>query len=296
MFNDGWGSEGAAGRQKQERKRPMQKKMIAVGDNVVDCYLDDLVYYPGGNAVNVAVNCKRNGIEDVAYMGVFGSDSKAEHLKWALAREGVHFERSRTMIAPTGSPGVRLVYGDRVFVGGPRNTAQHIVRIRLTDEDLSYIGSFALCHTSCFSSIEPELSKMQKVCQVSFDFSERRDDAYLQQVCPYLTYAFFSGSDLTEKEVKELMQRCHVLGTPVVGVTRGSKGASFSENGAYYVQGIKPVEVIDTMGAGDSFIAGFLTRRIAGDAMAPALDYAASVAANSCRIHGSFGYPHPLDD
>ena len=44
----------------------MAGKMIAVGDNVVDCYLDDHVYYPGGNAVNVAVNCRRDGIEDVA--------------------------------------------------------------------------------------------------------------------------------------------------------------------------------------------------------------------------------------
>ena len=52
----------------------MAGNMIAVGDNVVDCYLDDHVYYPGGNAVNVAVNCRRDGIEDVAYIGMFGND------------------------------------------------------------------------------------------------------------------------------------------------------------------------------------------------------------------------------
>lgn len=97
----------------------MSSKMIAVGDNVVDCYLDEGVYYPGGNAVNVAVNCRRDGIDDVAYIGMFGNDEKAEHLKWALAQEHVSFERSRTMYAPSGSPGVRLVDGDRQFVGGP---------------------------------------------------------------------------------------------------------------------------------------------------------------------------------
>ncbi len=112
----------------------MPSRMIAVGDNVVDTYLDDMVYYPGGDSVNVAVNCKRNGIEEVAYMGVFGSDEKAEHLKWALAREGVSYERSRTVLAPSGAPGVRLINGDRKFVDGPHNTAQH-KRWRVTAAD-----------------------------------------------------------------------------------------------------------------------------------------------------------------
>ena len=274
----------------------MASKMIAVGDNVVDCYLDDGVYYPGGNSVNVAVNCKRNGIEEVAYMGVFGSDAKAEHIKWALAREGVHYERSRTILAKSGSPGGRLVDGDRKFVGGPRDTAQHIARIRLTDDDLQYIAAYGLCHTSCFSSIEFELPKMKEAVQVSFDFSERMEDEYLQRVCPYLSYAFFSGSHLTDDAINRLMDRCHDLGTPVVGITLGSRGSVFSDQGKRYQQGIKRVEAIDTMGAGDSFIAGFLTRSILGDDMEHALDYAATVAANSCKIHGSFGYPHPLED
>ena len=29
--------------------------------------MDEGVYFPGGNAVNVAVNCKRNGAERVNY-------------------------------------------------------------------------------------------------------------------------------------------------------------------------------------------------------------------------------------
>lgn len=274
----------------------MPSRMIAVGDNVVDTYLDDMVYYPGGNSVNVAVNCKRNGIEEVAYMGVFGSDRKAEHIKWALAREGVSYERSRTVLAGSGSPGVRLIDGDRKFVGGPRDTAQHIVRIRLTDDDLSYIASYGLCHTSCFSSIEFELPKMREACQVSFDFSERRDEEYLKRVCPYLSYAFFSGSDLSDEEITSLIDYCHDLGTPIVGVTLGSRGAVFSQEGKRYNQGVKKVDAVDTMGAGDSFIAGFLTCRILGEDMVPALDYAATVAAKTCLIHGSFGYPHPLEE
>lgn len=272
----------------------MAFKMIAVGDNVCDCYLDDGVYYPGGNAVNVAVNCKRDGLDEVAYIGMFGDDEKAAHIKWALQQEGVSYDRSRTMYAPSGSPGVRLVDGDRKFVGGPRNTAQHIARIRLMPEDLEYIASFGLCHTSCFSSIEYELEGMAKACKLSFDFSERMDEAYLQRVCPHLTYAFFSGSDLTEEQILALMSRCHRLGTKVVGVTRGSLGAIFSDGKRTYHQGIKKVEAIDTMGAGDSFIAGFLTAQIQGKDMETSLDFAATVAAASCRVHGAFGYPHPL--
>ena len=56
-------------------------KLIAIGDNVTDCYMDEGVYFPGGNAVNVAVNCKKNGAEKVNYIGVFGDDERADYIK-----------------------------------------------------------------------------------------------------------------------------------------------------------------------------------------------------------------------
>ncbi|NLB90018.1 MAG: carbohydrate kinase, partial [Clostridiales bacterium] len=266
-------------------------RLIAVGDNVVDCYLDEGIYYPGGNAVNVAVGCKRSGGES-AYLGIFGNDEEADHIKWALTQENISYEGSRVVDAFSGHPGVSLTAeGDRVFVGGPKDTAQHIVRIRLTPKDLDHISGFDICHTSCYSSIEYELPTLQKVCDVSFDFSsEHTQEEYLSLVCPYIRFAFFSGSDLNKEQIEALIARVHQLGVEVVGITLGSDGALFSQkkNGETkrFHQGIKPAKVIDTMGAGDSFIAGFLTHYFDHKHMEDALDFAATCAAKTCEENG----------
>ena len=82
------------------------------------------------------------------------------------------------------------------------------------------------------------------------------------------------------------------MGTSVAGVTRGSQGAIFYDGEKLYRQGIKKVEAVDTMGAGDSFIAGFLTAYGDGKSMEEALDFAAERSAWTCTIRGGFGHPH----
>ncbi|GHT69047.1 fructosamine kinase FrlD [Spirochaetia bacterium] len=272
-------------------------KFIALGDNVVDCYLDQKLYYPGGNAVNVAVNCARRGAAQTAYMGVFGNDPEADHIKVCLDKEGVDWSRSRKVYAASGHPSVNLnADGDRIFVGGPKDTAQHIFRIRLTPPDLEYIGRFDLCHTSCYSGIEPELPALAKLCPVSFDFSTINTEEYISRTAPYLQFAFFSGSDLDEKSIDRIISQCHELGCGIVGITLGSRGALFSRQGERFRQPIKPVEkIVDTMGAGDSFIAGFLLEYHKAQNMSGALNFAASCAAETCGFHGGFGYPHPFE-
>ena len=145
-----------------------------------------------------------------------------------------------------------------------------------------------------YTKIKAKNLILAKCGEVAYDFSERRDEEYLRQVCPYLTYAFFSGSDMTEDEVTSLQAFCHSLGVKIVGITRGGEGAVFSENGTVYRQGITPTEVVDTMGAGDSFIAGFLTHYGNYHDMAAALAFASERAAFTCTQHGGFGYPHPF--
>jgi len=270
---------------------------LGLGDNVVDCYLDQGLYYPGGNAVNVAVNAKRDGVDSVAYMGILGDDLESSHLQWALQQEDVSFERCRHVYARTAHPAVKLnEEGDRVFVGGPQDTAQHLFRIRLTKEDLQYIGGFDLCHTSCYSGIEPEVENLSKVVPVSFDFSNRHDEAYIRQIAPFLRMAFFSGSELTDSELAFILDTCTQAGVEVVGITRGSEGALFSVNGKEYRQKAKPLnQVVDTMGAGDSFIAAFLVRYFEKLSVEECLSYAAERAAATCQFYGAFGYPKPFE-
>lgn len=270
-------------------------KLIAIGDNVTDCYMDEGVYFPGGNAVNVAVNCKKNGAEKVNYIGVFGNDERADYIKKCLTEEGVTYDRSRKVYAHTAQPRVYLKNGDRVFAAGLRDSCQHLFAIRIVPEDVEIIKQYDICHTSCFSNLEYELPQLSKICDVSFDFSEKRDMEYLERTCPYLTYAFFSGSDLSEEECETFMVKVHELGTKVVGITRGSKGAIFYDGQRFYRQGIKKVDAIDTMGAGDSFIAGFLTAYGDKKTMEEALDYAAERSALTCTMRGGFGHPHAME-
>ncbi len=259
---------------------------------MTDCYVDEGVYFPGGNAVNVAVNCKKNGAEKAGYIGVFGDDERASYIEECLKEEGVDTLRSRKVHAHTAQPRVYLKDGDRVFGPGPRDSCQHLFAIKIVTEDVELIKDYDICHTSCFSNLEYELPALSKICQVSFDFSERRDDVYLERTCPYLTFAFFSGSDLEEEECEALLKKVHGLGTRVVGITRGSRGSIFYDGEKIYRQGIKKVEAVDTMGAGDSFIAGFLTAYGDGKPMEQALDYAAERSALTCMIRGGFGHPH----
>lgn len=91
--------------------------VLGFGDNTMDIYEHTNTMYPGGNAVNVAVAARRNGASRSAYMGIFGNDAKAEHMIGSLEEEGIELVKCRQLIGPTGACRVKLVDGDRVFVG-----------------------------------------------------------------------------------------------------------------------------------------------------------------------------------
>ncbi len=201
------------------------------------------------------------------------------------------------MVGRSGSPMVSLVEGDRVFVKSRKDTAQHMVRLNLITTDFHYIEGFDLVHSSCYSYLEPLLPEIRKRTQLSFDFSnKRRDDEYLKTVCPWLSFAFFSGAEMTQAEQDSLIDRCHALGTELVCITQGVKGSYFSYNGQQHRQGIVPVMAIDSLGAGDAFIAGFLTHfLIHGKDLQASAAFAAQKGAEACTYAGGWGYAHDFD-
>jgi fructoselysine 6-kinase len=266
-------------------------KLVTIGDNVVDYYKDKDMIYPGGNALNVAVLSKRYGAETSSYMGIVGNDLPASHVLEALKNEEITISKVRQAVGENGMAVVTLnEEGDRVFLKGNQGGIQKKLSLRLTEEDYEFIQLHDLAHSSCYSYFEHALPELSKYIPISFDFSTNRSKDYLDLVCPYIKKAFFSGNDLDREKCEKLIDTVHAYGVEIVGVTRGSEGALFSRNGIRYTQSIVPVDVVDTLGAGDSFISKFLVEISTHDNMELALAEAAKAAAKTCTIFGAFGY------
>jgi fructoselysine 6-kinase len=85
------------------------------------------------------------------------------------------------------------------------------------------------------------------------------------------------------------------LGTKVALVTRGAQGGIACIEGKCWIQPMHPVHAIDTLGAGDAFLASFLVAHLQGASPHEALARAAEAAAAVCTYHGAFGRGGPID-
>lgn len=265
-------------------------RILGVGDNVVDRYLDDGVMYPGGNAVNVAVHARRLGAE-TAYCGVLGTDAAGDLVHRALLEEGVLLDRARREIGPNAYANVQLVNGDRRFMGSDRGVAE----FRLDDDDFNYAATFDVVHTAYSGTLSEDVPRLAELTSVSFDFSYRRDAPYRDSILPHLLLATFSGGHLPDAEIAELAQHAHDGGARFVLVTAGERGAHFVGSDGNCVRWpAEQAEVIDTMGAGDAFIAALLINLIRDSSVHDALQQAALSAARACSEHGGWGHPEPF--
>jgi fructoselysine 6-kinase len=271
-----------------------ERGLVAIGDNVVDHYLDQGVYYPGGNALNVAVLARRFGLANTIYLGILADDEEGRHIQSCLAAEGLSDDYLRYVRGETGKAKVTLVEGDRVFVGSNKGGVRKRLAVRMDEPDLSLIKRLGNVHSSCFSYLEPELPRIRSHAEnISFDFSTGREYDYLAAICPLVTIAFFSGADMNDQETEAFIGDAHSLGAPMVCITQGERGVVFSDRRSLFRQGIVQAKVVDTMGAGDAFTAGFLSATIQGAAIEASLLHGAKSAAAACEWEGAFGYPHP---
>jgi fructoselysine 6-kinase len=267
--------------------------IAGVGDNVVDRYLDLGLMYPGGNALNVSVFCRRLGVGS-AYVGALGTDAGGDCVRSALAAEDVETERTRTVDGPNAFATVRLEAGERIFDGGDVGVSL----LDLDPEDLDYLGRCSIVHTTETSRLETQLPELATALRdhggrLSFDFGERRDSTYVCAVAALVHLAFFSGAGLTGAEARGLALLALEAGSEVAVVTRGRLGALYATQQCSVFQPAIPVPVVDTLGAGDAFIAGVLAGLSLGERPVAFLRSAAELAAQVCTWHGAFGRPRP---
>ncbi|TCV58701.1 MULTISPECIES: fructoselysine 6-kinase [Neorhizobium] len=280
-------------------------KVLGLGDNVVDRYLNAGKMYPGGNALNFSVYARMLGA-DAAFLGTFGTDAAGRHVRSTLEELAIPTTLCRIVDGENGHADVRVVDGNREFVFSNRGGVARENPFTPSQTDLDYIAGFRLVHTSCYSHLNLHLAALRNASALlSYDFSYRwQVDELIGPVTPHIDFAAFSAGDIGCERGLEALRQAVSNGCSLALATFGPEGAT-AYNGVDFISVLpKPANVVDTLGAGDAFITATLLSLLAAgwtrgnrpsaDAIAIAMEKGRQFAAEICGIDGAFGHAAPI--
>ena len=260
-------------------------KIAAVGDNCVDAYDQTGGAFPGGNPVNVAVYAVRLGGE-ASYTGVVGDDAYGKLMKESIAKKGVDISHLKVMPGSTAVTHVEIIDGERILGDYEEGV---MADFKLSEEDIEFLGSHDLVVSGIWGMIENDLEKI-KACgtRIAFDFATKYESPVIGIAIPFVDYAFFAYDGEDEEWMRNFMEEMQEKGAKTVIVTRGTKGSIAYDGTSYTEFGIIPCDVVDTMGAGDSFIAGFLYGILQGKSLQESMEQGAKNSSVTLGYSGAW--------
>ncbi|UUZ78701.1 fructoselysine 6-kinase [Paenibacillus sp. P26] len=257
---------------------------IAIGDNCIDDYIDSNRKFPGGNALNFAVYTKELGAPS-AYFGFVGSDDNGRIILGSLDHKGLDVSRVRVVKGRTAVTKVELKNGERIFGDYDEGVFSNF---SITAEELAYIKQHRYIHSAVWGKCEPYLEELHRHGAIlSFDFATKQDPHYMQEICKNIDYAFISYTN-DDLEIRRLLQTLTSYGPKAAVATLGEKGSIAFDGQTFHVQPSHKVNVIDTMGAGDSFIAGFMVAVSQGKSIPCCLKSGTDKASQTIQYFGAW--------
>ncbi|MDT0377458.1 carbohydrate kinase [Streptomyces sp. DSM 42041] len=304
---------------------PVAGPVAVLGECVADAFVEPGTAPPGalrmevragGGPANTAVALARLGTP-TRFLGRLSDDVFGRLFRTHLERSGVDVRATVRAAEPSTLAVADLADdGSAAYSFHARGTADWqwtaAELSAATDGLLSclHTGSLALVRPPGGQAVEAQLADVRERATVSVDPNVRPllvDPAdyreRLPQWCAAADVLRLSDEDLAHLRPGESPERAagwfHEHGVPLVVVTLGAQGVFASLDGKTLHAATPRVEVVDTVGAGDSFMAGFLHALHAAGALGGRLDgltaagveaalaFGARVAAAVCAVRGA---------
>lgn len=237
-----------------------------------DCTpVEQIIIKPGGDAFNNSIDLAKLG-HDVIYVGRIGNDAIGDYLLKAGIQAGVCMD----YIVPSPNPHAKMnilidKHGDRSFFYFPGTSAEFCFEdINLTLLNHCKIievgGTF---HLPRFDG--PGTARLFKEAQnrnvitsmdVTKDFTGRWNEI-IYPCYPYLDY-FLPSIEQAEliagtSQPEEIADNFLAQGVKNVVIKLGKKGCYFKNKQKSFYCSCYLVQAVETTGAGDAFVSGFLT-------------------------------------
>ena len=235
-------------------------KFTAAGYVCIDYYPDfDNRYYVTGNGVDVLFNLldMRKDISSSVVAAISDDEYGKASLK-AFQERGI--DCSHLDIIPGGqTPRVplHLINNDRTHGEPVRGVMGDY---EFSEETIEFICQHDMMHSDFTGKL---ISKLEKIhdrgVDICFDLSTRLNDPYAKHILSNIDYGLVSFSGTLE-EGKDYLRYACSLGTKVMIATFGEKGSVAYDGEKFFIGDIVPVkQIVNTVGAGDSFFAGFIS-------------------------------------
>jgi fructokinase len=298
--------------------------LLSCGDALIDFVpakaadgRDALVPMVGGSCLNIAVGMARLGAS-AGFVGGISMDLFGRMIAGHAQASGVDLGHATRSPRPTTLAFVRQAESEAQYAFYDEETAsRHWVyrrgSIDFATVDAVHTGSTTLVNDPGWSQTLALVEEAGRTTTISFDPNCRpglvRDKAgYVRRMDRLAGHAdvvrvsdadfdyLYGGNDYGGRAKALLSAR-----TSLFVITRGSGGAqAWHSHAGSVTVGSPPVDVVDTIGAGDSFQAGLLfalhamaciraesLRRMSVDQLRRALEFAADCAAETCRRPGA---------
>lgn len=263
----------------------------------------------GGAESNVAIALSRLGTP-VTWVGRVGTDSLGDLIVRELRAEGVTTGAIREESAPTGLmikerrlPHLQRVWYYRRGSAGSRLEPADLPDELFTDTALVHLTGItpALSETAA-AAVRASIDAARRAgARVSLDLNYRSALWPPEVAGPCLRELsamadiVFAGADeaalaldTETTDPAELARRIASLGPTQVIIKLGVAGCLALVDGETYRQSAVPVQVVDTVGAGDAFVAGYLAELVSGKAVEARLALAVRAGAFACLAHGDW--------
>lgn len=259
-------------------------KIATVGDNCMDVYQANGKAYPGGNPVNVAVYLKGLGA-DSAYIGWVGSDEHGEVMREKIQEKGVDIKHLLKKDGKTAVTQVELNGNDRCFGEYDEGV---MAEFCLTEEEVDFIASHQMVHAGIWGHVEENYAVFkERGVLTSFDFSDQLNHSLVKTLPQFVDYSFFSYTQ-DDAFIREFLMEVKRSGSRVAVATLGENGSLAYDGDQFHKSGAVQTDVVDTMGAGDSFIAGFIYGILEGRPIGGCLELGSQTAAKTIRYFGAW--------
>ena len=250
------------------------------------------VVHPGGSPLNVAYGLARLGVPTL-FTAHVGDDDYGRSIIRHLDSAGVVFQPANADAAPTSTATARLDSEGR---------ASYEFDIEWKLDPVDVPASVRVLHTGSIASVLlPGAAEIRRLFA-----AVRRNGSVLLSYDPNVRPSITPDRAAVRAEVEALAAAAHIVklsdedaewlypgvelesvvsryldaGSVLVGVTRGGDGCLLAARGIRVSLPARPVDVVDTIGAGDSFMSGLLYAVLQGGLVDGILGAAAASTAD----------------